>query len=143
MALKNPIMPMASPTGGGLVSAFSPYSDSPNSPARFSAFSGGNTHSNRFVQHWDDLSGCIADFKHSSSAPTDSLAPPPSPYPQQIEPSPVDSNGTEGTEIDEDAQEDEDTDIRSPESAANGDAFEVHSPDIDINSPASPKVRSL
>ncbi|GIZ42883.1 hypothetical protein CKM354_000613100 [Cercospora kikuchii] len=121
MALKNPIMPMASPTGGGLVSAFSPYSDSPNSPARFSAFSGGNTHSNR------------------SSAPTDSLAPPPSPYPQQIEPSPVDSNGTEGTEIDEDAQEDEDIDIRSPESAANGDAFEVHSPDIDINSPASPK----
>ncbi|KAM3425660.1 hypothetical protein BST61_g7604 [Cercospora zeina] len=114
-------MPMASPTRAGLVSAFSPYSDSPNSPARFSAFSGGNTHSNR------------------ASAPNDSLAPPPSPYPQQIEPSPVDSNGTEGTEIDEDAQEDEDTDIRSPTSAVNGDAIELHSPGIDINSPASPK----
>ncbi|KAF2211642.1 hypothetical protein CERZMDRAFT_117803 [Cercospora zeae-maydis SCOH1-5] len=122
MALKNPIMPMASPNGAGLVSAFSPYSDSPNSPARFSAFSGGNhPHNNR------------------SSAPNDSLAPPPSPYPQQIEPSPVDSNGTEGTEIDEDAQEDEDTDIRSPGFASNGDAMEVHSPDMDINSPTSPK----
>ncbi|USW53748.1 hypothetical protein Slin15195_G070670 [Septoria linicola] len=116
MALKT----MASPTGGGITSAFSPYSDSPNSPARFSTFQSG-PHSNR------------------SSGPTDSLAPPPSPYPQQIEPSPVDSNGTEGTEIDEDAQEEDDTDVRSPESAGDGDAFEVQSPDIDISSPLSAK----
>ena len=76
----------------------------------------------------------------SSSAPTDSLAPPPSPYPQQIEPSPVDSNGTEGTEIDEDAQEhEEDTDVLSPQSASNDDAFEVQSPDNEISSPMSAK----
>ena len=38
-----------------------------------------------------------------------SLAPPPSPYPVNVDPSPVDStnsNDTEGTEIDEDSQED-------------------------------------
>lgn len=45
MALKSPLMP--SPTGGGLSSAFSPYSDSPNSPARFNNFPG-NTQSNRY-----------------------------------------------------------------------------------------------
>jgi hypothetical protein len=36
---------------------------------------------------------------------SDSLAPPPSPYPQHVDPSPTDSNGTENTEIEEDAQE--------------------------------------
>jgi hypothetical protein len=36
---------------------------------------------------------------------SDSLAPPPSPYPQQVDPSPTDSNGTENTEIEEDVQE--------------------------------------
>lgn len=40
---------MASPIGGGLTSAFSPYSDSPNSPARFSTFQSG-PHSNRCVR---------------------------------------------------------------------------------------------
>lgn len=73
-----------------------------------------------------------------SSGPTDSLAPPPSPYPQQIEPSPVDSNGTEGTEIEEDAQDD--SDLRSQESDDdNGEAFDMESPDIEITSPASVK----
>ncbi|KAJ9629529.1 hypothetical protein H2203_001903 [Taxawa tesnikishii (nom. ined.)] len=82
MALKSPLMP--SPTGG-LVSAFSPYSNSPSSPAPFrSNFPASNR----------------------SSGPSDSLAPPPSPYPQYIDPSPTDSNGTESTEIEEDAQED-------------------------------------
>lgn len=33
------------------------------------------------------------------------LAPPPSPYPQHVDPSPTDSNGTESTDIDEDSQE--------------------------------------
>lgn len=63
-----------------------------------------------------------------SSGPPDSLAPPPSPYPQQIEPSPVDSNGTESTEIEEDAQEE--GEVKSPH--ADG---EVQSPDIEITSP--------
>lgn len=47
MALKSPLMP--SPTGGGLDSAFSPYSDSPNSPARFNNTfqNGDHTRSNR------------------------------------------------------------------------------------------------
>ncbi|KAF7192887.1 hypothetical protein HII31_05801 [Pseudocercospora fuligena] len=118
MALKSPLMP--SPTGAGLSSAFSPYSDSPNSPARFNNFPGsGNTQSNR------------------SSGPSDSLAPPPSPYPQQIEPSPVDSNGTEGTEIEEDAQED--AEVESAGSDRNRGSLEVQSPDIEITSPASAK----
>ncbi|KAK5130186.1 hypothetical protein LTR08_002395 [Meristemomyces frigidus] len=110
MALKSPLMP--SPTGG-LTSAFSPYTDSPNSPAPYTNTFPGTT-SNR------------------SSAPSDSLAPPPSPYPSQIEPSPVDSNGTESTEIDEDAQEVDD--VKSPRSPADG---EVQSPDIEITSPQS------
>lgn len=70
-----------------------------------------------------------------SSGPSDTLAPP-SPYPQQIEPSPTDSNGTESTEIEEEAQ---DSTAKSPDSAANGDAFEVQSPDIEITSPESAK----
>ncbi|GAB7341879.1 hypothetical protein MBLNU457_g0193t1 [Dothideomycetes sp. NU457] len=36
---------------------------------------------------------------------SDNLAPPPSPYPDHVDPSPTDSNGTENTEIEEDAQE--------------------------------------
>lgn len=67
-----------------------------------------------------------------SSGPTDSLAPPPSPYPTQIEPSPVDSNGTESTEIEEDAQDD--SDVKSPASTT---AAEVKSPDVEISSPQS------
>ncbi|KAI7043358.1 hypothetical protein KC366_g4426, partial [Hortaea werneckii] len=105
MALKSPLMP--SPTNG-LSSAFSPYSDSPNSPAPYQ--NNFQTASNR------------------SSGPSDSLAPPPSPYPQQIEPSPVDSNGTESTEIEEDAQEE--GEVKS----AHADG-EVQSPDIEITSP--------
>lgn len=43
----------------------------------------------------------------------DSLAPPPSPYPQQIDPSPTDSNGTESTDIDEEVQDEfENTDLQ-------------------------------
>ncbi|KAH0356813.1 hypothetical protein KCU81_g681, partial [Aureobasidium melanogenum] len=40
-----------------------------------------------------------------SSTNSDSLAPPPSPYPQQVDPSPTDSNGTENTDIEEDVQD--------------------------------------
>ncbi|KAK5121066.1 hypothetical protein LTR85_005550 [Meristemomyces frigidus] len=113
MALKSPLMP--SPTGG-LSSAFSPFTDSPNSPAPYTNSFPGTT-SNR------------------SSGPSDSLAPPPSPYPQQIEPSPVDSNGTESTEIDEDAQDD--GDVKSPRSQKSPADGEVQSPDIEITSPQS------
>ncbi|KAF2716279.1 hypothetical protein K431DRAFT_307923 [Polychaeton citri CBS 116435] len=114
MALKSPLMP--SPTGP--LSAFSPYSDSPNSPVPFpSSFHHHHHHpqSNR------------------SSGPSDSLAPPPSPYPQQIEPSPVDSNGTEGTDIEEDAQDL--GDLKSPLSAV-GDG-EKSPGEFDITSPQS------
>ncbi|KAF2839259.1 hypothetical protein M501DRAFT_933677 [Patellaria atrata CBS 101060] len=88
----------------GLQSAFSPYTDSPASPAPFPF-----PHSNR------------------NSGPSDSLLhPPKSPYPV-VEPSPVDSNGTEIEDVE---QEDEDEgDIRSPL-------------DIDINSPASQTSQS-
>ncbi|SMR41542.1 unnamed protein product [Zymoseptoria tritici ST99CH_1A5] len=118
MALKSPMMP--SPTGGGLASAFSPYTDSPGTPARFNGQfpSSDNTRSNR------------------SSGPTDSLAPPASPYPPGIEPSPVDSNGTESTEIEEEAQ---DEDIKSQDSTKRRESFEVQSPDIEITSPESAK----
>lgn len=67
-----------------------------------------------------------------SSGPTDSLAPPASPYPSQVEPSPVDSNGTESTEIEEDAQEDPELKSPLPESAPR-----LKSPDIEISSPQS------
>jgi hypothetical protein len=66
-----------------------------------------------------------------SSGPSDSLAPPPSPYPQNVDPSPVDSNGTESTEIEDQAQDDG---VKSPSGDAN---IEVHSPDIEITSPQS------
>ncbi|KAF2751309.1 hypothetical protein M011DRAFT_455337 [Sporormia fimetaria CBS 119925] len=46
-------------------------------------------------------------FPRSSGAISDHLAPPPSPYPATVEPSPVDSNGTNGTEIEDDEQIDE------------------------------------
>lgn len=75
--------------------------------------------------------------RHDRSSGNDSLAPPPSPYPQQIEPSPVDSNGTEGTEIDEDVQEDAES--KSLGTAMSHGNFEVQSPDIKITSPSSVK----
>ena len=67
---------------------------------------------------------------YRSSGQSDSLAPPPSPYPTQIDPSPVDSNGTNTTDIDEDAQED--TRVKSGHASE-----EVQSPDIEITSPQS------
>ncbi|KAK5171141.1 uncharacterized protein LTR77_004285 [Saxophila tyrrhenica] len=104
MALKSPMMPSPS---SGLSSSFSPYTDSPSSPAPHGVFNG---------------------IEKRSSGPSDSLAPP-SPYPNQIEPSPVDSNGTETTEIEEEEQE-----VRSPNPATNG---ELQSPDVEIRSPQS------
>lgn len=67
-----------------------------------------------------------------SSNPTDSLAPPPSPYPQNVDPSPVDSNGTENTEIEEEAQED--AGLQTIKEATDED---LRSPDVEIMSPES------
>lgn len=72
---------MPSPTGG-LKSAFSPYTESPSSPGTFA-----HLFSNR-----------------SSGTTSDHLIPPPSPYPATVDPSPVDSNGTNATEIEDDEQ---------------------------------------
>ncbi|KAK5678641.1 hypothetical protein LTS10_009085 [Elasticomyces elasticus] len=102
---------MPSPTGG-LSSAFSPYTDSPASPLPYKS--------------------TFPSASNRSSGPSDSLAPPPSPYPMTTDPSPVDSNGTESTEIEEEAQED--GKLKSPSSATNG---ELNSPDIEITSPES------
>ncbi|KAK4551846.1 hypothetical protein LTR86_010842 [Recurvomyces mirabilis] len=102
---------MPSPTGA-VTSAFSPYTDSPNSPAPFSK-------------------GHFLPTSNRSSGPSDSLAPPPSPYPQHTDPSPVDSNGTESTEIEDQAQEDGNG--KSPNTANE----ELNSPDIEITSPQS------
>ncbi|KAF2813099.1 uncharacterized protein BDZ99DRAFT_473817 [Mytilinidion resinicola] len=96
MATATQLMP--SPTQG-LKSAFSPYTDSPSSPAPFPH----SVYSNR-----------------SSGTTSDHLHPPPSPYPAHVDPSPVDSNGTVSTEIEDESQEnppseDEMSDIRSPD----------------------------
>lgn len=69
----------------GLKSAFSPYTDSPSSPANFAQV-----------------------FSNRNSNTSDHLQPPPSPYPATVDPSPVDSNGTahtDNTEIEDDPQE--------------------------------------
>ena len=60
-----------------------------------------------------------------------SLAPPPSPYPAHVDPSPLDSNGTENTEIEDSAQSGSEHEDESGE--------EVMSPDNepDVASPAS------
>ena len=64
-----------------------------------------------------------------SDTPSDSLAPPPSPYPAHVDPSPTDSNGTESTEIDEDAQDNDAQDEHAAESPAG----------IVVSSPKSPE----
>ncbi|KAF2494072.1 hypothetical protein BU16DRAFT_63959 [Lophium mytilinum] len=96
MATATQLMPL--PTQG-LKSAFSPYTDSPSSPAPFPH----SVYSNR-----------------SSGTTSDHLHPPPSPYPAHVDPSPVDSNGTVSTEIEDESQEnppseDEMSDFRSPD----------------------------
>ena len=124
-------MLMPSPTGPGLNSAFSPYTDSPSSPANFN-----QVFSNRCVLSASSLSTAhvLMDSPRSSGAHSDHLVPPPSPYPATVDPSPVDSNGTSATDhtevdnaviycrehavltstqIEDDAQDDM-NDIRSP-----------------------------
>ena len=167
MALKSPLMP--SPTGG-VSSAFSPYTDSPHSPAALNpGFAAATSnHSNRLVASLDYMRaartavltkrsitfrksilpwlflfmaytsgrcGLFDDSSNSTNTRSDSsLAPPPSPYPTHVDPSPVDSNGTENTEIEDSAQSGSEHGDESGE--------EVMSPDNepDIISPASDAV---
>ena len=124
MALKSPLMP--SPNGS-LSSAFSPYSDSPNSPAVPGSFNGIEK---RYAREWFEMLKEYADGRDRSSGPSDNLAPPPSPYPAQVDPSPVDSNGTESTEIEDEKQDG----VKSP---LPEQSEEVQSPDIEITSPQS------
>ncbi|KAI5209544.1 hypothetical protein E4T39_00841 [Aureobasidium subglaciale] len=51
------------------------------------------------------LSQYTLTIETRTSTTSESLAPPPSPYPQQVDPSPTDSNGTESTDIEEDVQD--------------------------------------
>ena len=71
-----------------------------------------------------------AEPKPRSSGPSESLAPPASPYPAQVDPSPVDSNGTESTEIEDEKQDG----VKSPTSEQ---GEELQSPSIEITSPQS------
>ncbi|KAF2713825.1 hypothetical protein K504DRAFT_498618 [Pleomassaria siparia CBS 279.74] len=99
MATATQLMP--SPTQA-LSSSFSPYTDSPTSPADFSRI-------------------------YSSNRSSDHLVPPPSPYPATVDPSPVDSNGTNGTEFEDEEQED----------VIEHALSDARSPAEDITSPAS------
>ena len=80
-------------------------------------------------------------FLHSSNSTNtrsdSSLAPPPSPYPTHVDPSPVDSNGTENTEIEDSAQS------GSEHEDENGE--EIMSPDNepDVSSPNSDAVSTF
>jgi hypothetical protein len=96
MATATQLMP--SPTAGHLNSAFSPYTDSPSSPAPFA-----HVFSNRCGtpcvdgHHHHHPRGCMLMDSPRSSNTSDHLAPP-SPYPATVDPSPVDSNGTCNTD---------------------------------------------
>ncbi|KAF2681144.1 hypothetical protein K458DRAFT_489618 [Lentithecium fluviatile CBS 122367] len=108
MATATQLMP--SPTTG-LKSSFSPYTDSPSSPATFAQV-----------------------FSNRSSNTSDHLAPP-SPYPSTVDPSPVDSNGTVATEIEDDAQENH---VSESEGESGDGSSDIKSPDHDdITSPLS------
>ncbi|KAI9817090.1 MAG: hypothetical protein M1827_001202 [Pycnora praestabilis] len=137
MALASPLMP--SPSGVG--SAFSPYTDSPNSPApprspRFSSMSGFEEHHRRKPS---------ADSMPSrASEATDSLHPPPSPHPPSSmsdvpDPSPI-SNGTEGTEIEDSADEDEGLAQEEPQPPNSSSGESIHS-DLTVGHELSPNLR--
>lgn len=129
---------MPSPTGA-LSSTFSPYSDSPNSPAPFRTYPLAEKRWSLPIHIRHD---CLLTRCRRSSGGTDTLHPPPSPYPQHIDPSPVDSNGTENTEIEEEAQEDGESQAQSE--ANNAPDADVTPSDIEIISPESASsVRGL
>lgn len=103
MALTSPLAPSPDTR---LHSTFSPWTNSPSSPA---------------------LHGVNFSTLKRSSDHSDSLVPPPaSPYPAHVDPSPTDSNGTDRTDIEDDAQEQ--TSGVDDESEEAGDAIEITSP---------------
>lgn len=93
MATATQLMP--SPTAG-LKSSFSPYTDSPSSPATFAQVFSNRCDSSR--QCLPQTAEALMETPRSSNT-SDHLAPP-SPYPSTVDPSPVDSNGTVATEVD-------------------------------------------
>lgn len=129
MATATQLMP--SPSGLKSMSAFSPYTDSPSSPANFAQVFSSNRCAARASAELCPSSAVLMDSPRSSNT-SDHLQPPPSPYPATVDPSPVDSNGTnhtDHTEIEDDAQVNE---------LANDFAADVQSPATDdIVSPAS------
>ena len=64
----------------------------------------------------------------STGSEKDSLAPPPSPYPATVDPSPVESNDSHSTDV---------TDIDAVDVQSPNPADGLKSPDIEIMSPAS------
>lgn len=118
MAAATQLMPSTAQQQANLKSAFSPYTDSPSSPAPFSP-------------HFHTSN------RSSSGQPASDSLQPPSPYPL-VEPSPVDSNGTNTTDIDDESQDDS----VSSDGAALSDA---RSPDMsdDAESPSSPDSESV
>ncbi|KAF2401848.1 hypothetical protein EJ06DRAFT_364232 [Trichodelitschia bisporula] len=100
---------MHSPT---FKSAFSPYTDSPSSPAPFS------------------VSSLRAMNRASGGSDKESLAPPPSPYPATVDPSPVesiDSTSSQSTDV---------TDIDQDQNNDNDSLGDIKSPDIEVLSPS-------
>lgn len=71
----------------------------------------------------------------SLSGQSDTLAPPPSPYPQFTDPSPVDSNGTASTET---TEIEDDGDIADDESKELESDLDFESPNRSSGSPLSP-----
>lgn len=64
----------------------------------------------------------------SASSERDLLAPPPSPYPATVDPSPVESNDSHSTDV---------TDIDADDAQSPRPSDGLKSPDIEIMSPAS------
>lgn len=71
---------------------------------------------------------CPFSNRASTGSEKDSLAPPPSPYPATVDPSPVESNDSHSTDV---------TDIDADDVQSPNPADGLKSPDIEIMSPAS------
>ena len=95
MATATQLMP--SPTTNGLKSSFSPFTDSPSSPLP-TTFAHVFSHRCLSSPPSSMNEPALMETDRSSNA-SDHLQPPPSPYPSTVDPSPVDSNGTSGTEV--------------------------------------------
>jgi hypothetical protein len=73
----------------------------------------------------------LTDLSRASAGSDNSLHPPPSPYPATVDPSPVDSNDSHGTDV-------TDIDAEAGDEVQSSDHEESdREPDIEILSPAS------